>query len=218
MTELSLIDRYRACFEATWTDETPIDQVRFVVLDSETTGLNPRTDRIITVGAVGVRGHEVLLEDSFDALLTVADNTEAVMVHGITRDETRGGVGEEDALAHHAAQFAGDGAGEILRRRHSDADPRLSQSRRRRRADGCPTDAGGGEIDAQGPRTIEAGPHTVGAGHDHPIVPVDLPERAVERSAGARAEDADRWRRERLCAQFSQPLAYFVALRARARH
>jgi len=99
MTELSLIDRYRACFEATWTDETPIDQVRFVVLDSETTGLNPRTDRIITVGAVGVRGHEVLLEDSFDALLTVADNTEAVMVHGITRDETRGGVGEEDALA-----------------------------------------------------------------------------------------------------------------------
>ena len=99
MTESSLPDRYRACFESTWADETPIDHVRFVVLDSETTGLNPRTDRIITIGAVAVRAHEILLEDSFDALLTVAENTSAVTVHGITRDETRGGLQEEDALA-----------------------------------------------------------------------------------------------------------------------
>ena len=99
MTGSSLPDRYRACFESTWADETPIDHVRFVVLDSETTGLNPRTDRIITIGAVAVRAHEILLEDSFDALLTVAENTSAVTVHGITRDETRGGLSEEDALA-----------------------------------------------------------------------------------------------------------------------
>ena len=99
MTESSLADRYRACFESTWADETPIDHVRFVVLDSETTGLNPRIDRIITIGAVAVHAHEILLEDSFDALLAVAENTSAVTVHGITRDETRGGLQEEDALA-----------------------------------------------------------------------------------------------------------------------
>jgi DNA polymerase-3 subunit epsilon len=99
MTGASFIDRYRSCFDATWRDDTPIDQVRFVVLDSETTGLNPRTDRIITIGAVAVIGHEILLEDSFDALLKVSENTSAVTVHGITRDETRGGLDEEDALA-----------------------------------------------------------------------------------------------------------------------
>jgi DNA polymerase III subunit epsilon len=98
MIESSMVGRYRECFETTWTDETPIDQVRFVVLDSETTGLDPRNDRLITVGAVAVADHEIRLADSFDALLKVAENTSAVTVHGITRDETRGGLDEAEAL------------------------------------------------------------------------------------------------------------------------
>ena len=59
MTGPSFQERSRAWFETTWTDETPIDQVRFVVLDSETTGLE-RTDRIITIGAVAVCAHEIV--------------------------------------------------------------------------------------------------------------------------------------------------------------
>ena len=98
MTGSSFPERYRAQFDTTWTDETPIDQVRFVVLDSETTGLDQHTDRIITIGAVAVCAHEIVLEDSFDALLKVAENTSAVTVHGITRDEARGGIDEEEAL------------------------------------------------------------------------------------------------------------------------
>lgn len=98
MTAPSFLDRYRSCFETTWSDETPIEQIRFVVLDSETTGLNPRTDRLISIGAVGVCAHEIRLEDSFDALLKVAKNTSAVTVHGITRDAARGGLEEGEAL------------------------------------------------------------------------------------------------------------------------
>ena len=98
MREGVVVDRYRRCFDATWTDETPIDQLRFVVLDSETTGLNPQLDRIITIGAVAVRADEIVLEDAFSALLAVAD-TGAVEVHGITPDEARGGVPEAEALA-----------------------------------------------------------------------------------------------------------------------
>jgi DNA polymerase-3 subunit epsilon len=108
MKEPAFFDRYRTRFNTTWTDETPIDLARFVVLDSETTGLNPRTDRLITIGAVAVCGGEIHLEDGFDALLQVAWNTSAVTVHGITRDEARGGLTEEEALEQFL-DYLGDG-------------------------------------------------------------------------------------------------------------
>ena len=92
------LDNYRARFERSWKDETPIGQVRFVVLDCETTGLNPRTDRIITIGAVAVRDGEIVLGDSFESLLKVTENTSAVTVHGITRDESLKGIEESEAL------------------------------------------------------------------------------------------------------------------------
>ena len=89
---------YLAHFSATWTDDTPIDRVRFIVLDSETTGLDPRHDRLVTVGAVAVCAGEIRLDDSFDALIRVERNTTAVEVHGVTRDESRTGIEEADAL------------------------------------------------------------------------------------------------------------------------
>ena len=98
MSEPAFLERYRASFEQTWHDETPIGQVRFVVLDSETTGLDPRTDRLITIGAVAVIDGDILIEDSFDALLKLTGNTSAVTVHGITRDESQKGVEEPQAL------------------------------------------------------------------------------------------------------------------------
>ncbi|MGH2670253.1 MAG: 3'-5' exonuclease, partial [bacterium] len=89
---------YRACFDHSWADDTPADRVRFVVLDSETTGLDPKRDRIISLGAVAVLQEEIHLADAFEALLTVAYNSAAVTVHGITRDEARDGLGEPEAL------------------------------------------------------------------------------------------------------------------------
>ncbi len=88
--------------------ETPIGQVRFVVLDSETTGLNPRKDRIVSIGAIAVVNHEILLEDSFEALLKVEYNSSAVTVHGVTRDESREGLDEPVALERFLA-WLGDG-------------------------------------------------------------------------------------------------------------
>jgi DNA polymerase-3 subunit epsilon len=98
VTEPDFFRRYRACFESSWRDDTPVDEVRFVVLDSETTGLDAATDRIITIGAVAVQAGEIRLGDGFSMLVKVDYNTPAVTVHGVTRDESRKGVDEAEAV------------------------------------------------------------------------------------------------------------------------
>jgi DNA polymerase III subunit epsilon len=98
LTEPAFIARYRARLQHTWTDESNIDDVRFVVLDSETTGFDPRNDHIITIGAVAVQHGEIILADSFESLLKIERNTSAVTVHGVTRDESERGVEEPVAL------------------------------------------------------------------------------------------------------------------------
>lgn len=80
------------------TDQTPVEAVRFVVLDSETTGLDPRRDKLISIGAVAVEGGEIRLEDSFEVLLQMAYNNSSVTVHGITRDEASVGYGEREGV------------------------------------------------------------------------------------------------------------------------
>lgn len=94
-----MLEQYTSYFNSSWRDEEPVDRVRFVVLDSETTGLNPAVDRLITIGAVAVLDGEILLDDAFSALIRIEHNTEAVTVHGVTRDQARAGLEEPEALA-----------------------------------------------------------------------------------------------------------------------
>jgi DNA polymerase-3 subunit epsilon len=98
MSARDFVTQYERCFESTWADDAPASEIRFVVLDCETTGLDPKKDRLISIGAVVVRDGEILLEDSFEALIKIQFNTASVTVHGITREETREALEEEDAV------------------------------------------------------------------------------------------------------------------------
>jgi len=89
---------YLDCFVDSWPDLAPTDEVRFVVLDTETTGLDPRRDKLITIGSVGITSDEIVLADSFEVMLKVAYNTSSVTVHGITYEEAREGFDEPEAL------------------------------------------------------------------------------------------------------------------------
>lgn len=77
---------------------TPMAGVRLISIDTETTGLHLFKDRIISIGAVGLKDGEICVEDTFEATLTVGHNTSSVVIHGITREESRKGWPEKEAL------------------------------------------------------------------------------------------------------------------------
>jgi len=71
---------------------------RYVVFDQETTGLNPERDRIISIGAVAVIDEEIVLTDVFEAVIRVPLVTSAVVIHGITPQESSRGREESEAV------------------------------------------------------------------------------------------------------------------------
>jgi DNA polymerase III epsilon subunit family exonuclease len=83
-------------------------EVSFVVVDVETTGLNPRRDKIVEIGAVRVQNGQFLEE--FDTLVFIDDiiPTDARRVHGINNDMLHGQPPIREAMNSFLA-FAADG-------------------------------------------------------------------------------------------------------------
>ncbi len=80
-------------------DETlPIKEVRYVVIDTELTGLDERKDSIVSIAAVRMAGGRIDLEDTFYRLVNPeAELTaESVIIHGITPSEVarKPGIGK----------------------------------------------------------------------------------------------------------------------------
>jgi DNA polymerase-3 subunit epsilon len=62
-----------------------IRALRFVVVDVETTGLDPHRDRLLAIGAITVEAMLIRFESSFAALVRqeTSSTTENILVHGI---------------------------------------------------------------------------------------------------------------------------------------
>lgn len=90
--------------------DQPLDQVRLVVLDLETTGLNPAKDQVIAIGAVVIHRNAIDLRDQFDLILRrpELDITETVLIHGIGPEALTEGHETEDALVHLLEWLDGD--------------------------------------------------------------------------------------------------------------
>jgi DNA polymerase III subunit epsilon len=79
---------------------SPTDTSRVVALDLETTGLDPKSDRIIEIGAVAIVNGEVALGDYFHRVLATSGtvSSENRVVHGVTAAEQYSGANVSDAL------------------------------------------------------------------------------------------------------------------------
>ena len=89
--------KYSAKFEEKYTED--ISQLNFIVLDTETTGFNYETDRILSIGAVCVRNNQINIKNNFEVFLEQATfNPETVKIHGIIQNEKFKKYAELEAL------------------------------------------------------------------------------------------------------------------------
>ena len=73
---------------------------RWVVVDTETSGLDPVNDRLLAIGAVTVDGTGIRLDDSFEVVMRSnhASDKDNVVIHGIGHEAQSLGVPAADAL------------------------------------------------------------------------------------------------------------------------
>jgi DNA polymerase III subunit epsilon len=104
----------RAWWDAARPAPPPQGEVRWVMVDVETSGLDAHSDRLLAIAAVALRVDtdrrlEIVLADSFEVVLqqeTVSDR-DNILLHGIGQQRQRDGVVPERALSAFA-QFVGE--------------------------------------------------------------------------------------------------------------
>ncbi|GAB46958.1 exonuclease domain-containing protein [Mobilicoccus pelagius] len=89
---------------------TPLDEAPLLAVDLETTGLDPRVDRILAVGFVPVDGDEIRLAGARQVLVRHTDGDgvgQSATVHGLTDDALTAGHPLADVLAVLLDELAG---------------------------------------------------------------------------------------------------------------
>lgn len=92
-------ERSEAGFFGSVLDRKELSTTRFVVFDTETTGLDYKKDRILSIGGVAVINNQISISDSLE-LYVKQDvfNPESAKIHGILRQGTYTKVNEEEAI------------------------------------------------------------------------------------------------------------------------
>ncbi|MBT8246131.1 MAG: 3'-5' exonuclease [Winogradskyella sp.] len=106
---------YISKFEA--PDKQDLEDIRFVIFDTETSGLNTKSDRILSIGSIAITNLQIVVSDQYECYVKQdAFNSETVQIHGLLKEGHLQKQDEEQAIkyfleyiensvlvAHHAA-------------------------------------------------------------------------------------------------------------------
>lgn len=114
-----------------------IRDVRFVVVDTETTGLRPDKDQILSIGAVAVQNQQIWVADRFEAFMpqeavAPSEGRDAVAVHGILGKHAN----KEQASTEILSQLLAYLGGSVFVAHHAAFDYQILQAAFRRHLNG----------------------------------------------------------------------------------
>jgi DNA polymerase III subunit epsilon len=83
-------------------DNQMISDTRFVVFDTETTGLDVRKDKILSIGALAIENNQIIVQESFEIFILQEDivGDEAIKVHGILKKGKKVKIEEREAIEY----------------------------------------------------------------------------------------------------------------------
>jgi len=94
--------------EELFDENVTIEETRFVVLDTETTGFDYTNDRILCIGALVLQNNIISVQDSFEVYIEQDHYDESTaQIHGILKDFVVKRPSEFEALEHFLA-YLGD--------------------------------------------------------------------------------------------------------------
>ena len=118
------LEEYEDNCKTGWQNKTPIDKIRFVVFDTETTGLDIKNAELLSYGGIAIENKNLLLADSLEMIFQHEDVevNKTASIHGIMKSHSKEiGVSFEKALER-IIHFIGNA---VLVGHHVDFDARM---------------------------------------------------------------------------------------------
>lgn len=90
---------YLSAFSDNPTKDKLITETQFVALDIESSGLDAKKDKILSIGAVKIKNNQILAENAFEVFVEQSQhNPETVPIHGIRKNGDLNKITEQDAI------------------------------------------------------------------------------------------------------------------------
>jgi len=91
--------KYLSYFENINFNKLKIKEINFTVLDVESNGLNPKKDKILSIGAVKIINGQIDISTSFEIFIDQKEyNSETAPIHGILKNGKQKKVSELEAI------------------------------------------------------------------------------------------------------------------------
>jgi DNA polymerase III subunit epsilon len=114
---------YEAIFQKKDKKNTPFEDARYVIIDTETTGLDSQKSIVLSIGAVAIRNKRIFVEEGLEIVLNATQKLEAetVKIHGLTMQDITEGVSAIEA----AGQFLKYLETAVIVAHHADFDVQM---------------------------------------------------------------------------------------------